>query len=80
MDTLTDATPETRRSASDAVLEVEHLTLGGVLTRFRDHPGTVDLIVEGNDDDKPERHYRLTASRSRPRRCGCSDTRSSCGR
>src|SRR5204863_2839525 len=22
-----------------------HLTLGGVLTRFRDHPGTVDLIV-----------------------------------
>jgi 3-isopropylmalate dehydrogenase len=26
-------------------LEVEHLTLGGVLTRFRDHPGTVDLIV-----------------------------------
>jgi len=24
-------------------LEVEHLTLGGVLTRFRDHPGTVDL-------------------------------------
>jgi 3-isopropylmalate dehydrogenase len=26
-------------------LEVEHLTLGEVLTRFRDHPGTVDLIV-----------------------------------
>ncbi len=26
-------------------LEVEHVTLGGVLTRFRDHPGTVDLIV-----------------------------------
>lgn len=26
-------------------LEVEHLTLGGVLTRFRDHPGTVDLIA-----------------------------------
>jgi isocitrate/isopropylmalate dehydrogenase len=26
-------------------LEVEHLSLGGVLTRFRDHPGTVDLIV-----------------------------------
>jgi 3-isopropylmalate dehydrogenase len=26
-------------------LEVELLTLGGVLTRFRDHPGTVDLVV-----------------------------------
>ena len=26
-------------------LELEHLTLGGVLTRFRDHPGTVDLVV-----------------------------------
>jgi 3-isopropylmalate dehydrogenase len=26
-------------------LDVEHLTLGGVLTRFRDHPGTVDLVV-----------------------------------
>jgi 3-isopropylmalate dehydrogenase len=26
-------------------LDVEHLTLGEVLTRFRDHPGTVDLIV-----------------------------------
>src|SRR3954469_24672212 len=26
-------------------LEVEYLTLGGVLTRFRDHPGTVDLVV-----------------------------------
>jgi 3-isopropylmalate dehydrogenase len=26
-------------------LEVELLTLGAVLTRFRDHPGTVDLIV-----------------------------------
>jgi 3-isopropylmalate dehydrogenase len=26
-------------------LEVEHITLGEVLTRFRDHPGTVDLIV-----------------------------------
>ena len=26
-------------------LDLEHLTLGGVLTRFRDHPGTVDLIV-----------------------------------
>jgi len=26
-------------------LEVEHLSLGGVLTRFRDHPGTVDLVV-----------------------------------
>ena len=26
-------------------LEVEHLTLGEVLTRFRDHPGTVDLIA-----------------------------------
>lgn len=26
-------------------LEVEHLSLGEVLTRFRDHPGTVDLIV-----------------------------------
>jgi 3-isopropylmalate dehydrogenase len=26
-------------------LDVEHVTLGGVLTRFRDHPGTVDLIV-----------------------------------
>jgi DNA-binding HxlR family transcriptional regulator len=25
--------------------------------------GTVDLIVEGNGDEKPERHYRLTASR-----------------
>src|SRR5262249_31564017 len=28
-------------------LEVEYLTLGGVLTRFRDHPGTVDLVVAG---------------------------------
>jgi 3-isopropylmalate dehydrogenase len=26
-------------------LEVEHLTLRGVLARFRDHPGTVDLVV-----------------------------------
>jgi 3-isopropylmalate dehydrogenase len=26
-------------------LEVEHLSLGEVLTRFRDHPGTVDLVV-----------------------------------
>jgi 3-isopropylmalate dehydrogenase len=26
-------------------LEVEDLTLGAVLTRFRDHPGTVDLVV-----------------------------------
>lgn len=26
-------------------LEVELLTLGAVLTRFRDHPGTVDLVV-----------------------------------
>jgi 3-isopropylmalate dehydrogenase len=29
-------------------LEVEHLTLGEVLTRFRDHPGTVDLVVAGS--------------------------------
>jgi 3-isopropylmalate dehydrogenase len=29
-------------------LEVEHLTLGGVLTRFRDQPGTVDLVVAGS--------------------------------
>jgi 3-isopropylmalate dehydrogenase len=29
-------------------LEVEYLTLGGVLTRFRDHPGTVDLVVAGS--------------------------------
>jgi len=29
-------------------LEVEYLTLGGLLTRFRDHPGTVDLVVTGN--------------------------------
>jgi isocitrate/isopropylmalate dehydrogenase len=28
-------------------LEVELLTLGGLLTRFRDHPGTVDLVVAG---------------------------------
>jgi 3-isopropylmalate dehydrogenase len=28
-------------------LEVEYLTLGGLLTRFRDHPGTVDLVVAG---------------------------------
>jgi isocitrate/isopropylmalate dehydrogenase len=28
-------------------LEVEYLTLGGLLTRFRDHPGTVDLAVAG---------------------------------
>jgi 3-isopropylmalate dehydrogenase len=28
-------------------LSVEELTLGMVLTRFRDHPGTVDLIVTG---------------------------------
>jgi len=28
-------------------LAVEYLTLGMVLTRFRDHPGTVDLIVAG---------------------------------
>ncbi|HZQ02760.1 MAG TPA: isocitrate/isopropylmalate family dehydrogenase [Gaiellaceae bacterium] len=26
-------------------LELEHLTLGQLLTRFRDHPGTVDLVV-----------------------------------
>lgn len=26
-------------------LDVEHLTLGELLTRFRDHPGTVDLVV-----------------------------------
>lgn len=26
-------------------LEVEHLTLGGLLKRFSDHPGTVDLVV-----------------------------------
>jgi DNA-binding HxlR family transcriptional regulator len=25
--------------------------------------GTVELVVQGNGDDKPERHYRLTASR-----------------
>ena len=29
-------------------LDVEYLTLGGVLTRFRDHPGTVDLVVAGS--------------------------------
>jgi 3-isopropylmalate dehydrogenase len=29
-------------------LEVEHLSLGGLLTRFRDHPGTVDLVVAGS--------------------------------
>jgi len=29
-------------------LEVEYLSLGGLLTRFRDHPGTVDLVVAGN--------------------------------
>lgn len=29
-------------------LEVEYLTLGGLLTRFRDHPGTVDLVVTGS--------------------------------
>jgi 3-isopropylmalate dehydrogenase len=29
-------------------LSVEHLSLGGVLTRFRDHPGTVDLVVAGS--------------------------------
>ena len=29
-------------------LDVEHLTLGEVLTRFRDHPGTVDLVVAGS--------------------------------
>jgi 3-isopropylmalate dehydrogenase len=28
-------------------LEVEYLTLGGLLTRFRDRPGTVDLVVAG---------------------------------
>jgi 3-isopropylmalate dehydrogenase len=27
---------------------VEYLSLGGVLTRFRDHPGTVDLVVAGS--------------------------------
>jgi hypothetical protein len=32
-------------------LEVEHLTLGDVLTRFRDHPGTVDLIAAQVCDD-----------------------------
>ncbi len=42
-------------------LEVEHLTLGGVLTRFRDHPGTVDLVVAGS-------HLAQTArASSRPR-------------
>lgn len=30
-------------------LEVEHLSLGGLLTRFRDHPGTVDLVVAGHE-------------------------------
>ena len=29
-------------------LAVEYLSLGGVLTRFRDHPGTVDLVVAGS--------------------------------
>jgi 3-isopropylmalate dehydrogenase len=29
-------------------LGVEYLTLGGLLTRFRDHPGTVDLVVTGS--------------------------------
>jgi isocitrate/isopropylmalate dehydrogenase len=29
-------------------LEVEYLTLGGLLTRFRDHPGTVDLVLTGS--------------------------------
>src|SRR5262249_41153053 len=29
-------------------LDVEYLSLGGVLTRFRDHPGTVDLVVAGS--------------------------------
>jgi 3-isopropylmalate dehydrogenase len=29
-------------------LAVEYLTLGGLLTRFRDHPGTVDLVVAGS--------------------------------
>src|SRR5581483_945647 len=29
-------------------LEVEYLTLGGLLTRFRDHPGTVDLVAAGS--------------------------------
>jgi 3-isopropylmalate dehydrogenase len=29
-------------------LEVEYLTLGGLLARFRDHPGTVDLVVAGS--------------------------------
>ena len=29
-------------------LDVEYLTLGGLLTRFRDHPGTVDLVVTGS--------------------------------
>jgi 3-isopropylmalate dehydrogenase len=29
-------------------LDVEYLTLGGLLTRFRDRPGTVDLVVTGS--------------------------------
>jgi len=29
-------------------LEVEHLSLGGLLKRFSDHPGTVDLVVAGS--------------------------------
>ena len=29
-------------------LDVEHLSLGGLLKRFSDHPGTVDLVVAGN--------------------------------
>jgi 3-isopropylmalate dehydrogenase len=48
--TSVGSTPEwTEQVAKEADgwdgLDVEHLTLGGVLTRFRDHPGTVDLIV-----------------------------------
>jgi 3-isopropylmalate dehydrogenase len=34
-----------RRAEGWDGLEVEHLTLGALLTRFRDHPGTVDLVV-----------------------------------
>jgi 3-isopropylmalate dehydrogenase len=48
--TSVGSTPEwrelvTRQAEAWDGLELEHLTLGQLLTRFRDHPGTVDLVV-----------------------------------
>ena len=37
----------------------------GLIEPSRGVEGTVELIVEANGDEQPERHYRLTASRGR---------------